>query len=89
MMFPLIFPLILIPPSSGFVQGHLKETFLVFFFAGFTGDRRLSGQVCPFEAKLFVSWQGCVVQEKGGARCQMLAWPTPSRKYQKALYEVL
>ena len=54
MMFPLIFPLVLIPPSSGFVQGHLKETFF-FFFAGFTGDRRLSGQVCPFEAKLCVS----------------------------------
>lgn len=31
--------------------------------------------------------------ERGGsgrsARRQMLAWPTPSRKYQKALYEVL
>lgn len=50
-------------------------------------DRQISGQVCLFEAKLCVSWQGCVLQEKGvlAAKC----WLTPSRKYQKALYEVL
>lgn len=53
------------------------------------GDRQRGGQACVFEANLCVSWQGCVVQEKGGACCQMLAWPTPSRKYQKAFYEVL
>lgn len=79
------FFLSLIPSCTGLVQGHLKET----LFAGFIGDRRLSRRVWLFESSLCVCWQGCVVQEKGGARCQMFAWPTPSRKYQKALYEVL
>lgn len=52
------FPCIMIPPSSG----HLRES----FFAGFIGDRELGGHLCVFKANLCVSWQGCVVQEKGG-----------------------
>lgn len=63
------FFLSLIPSCTGLVQGHLKET----LFAGFIGDRRLSRRVWLFESSLCVCWQGCVVQEKGGARCQMFA----------------
>lgn len=63
------FFLSLIPSCTSLVQGHLKEI----LFAGFIGDRRLSRRVWLFESSLCVCWQGCVVQEKGGARCQMFA----------------
>lgn len=74
------------PPSSDFIQGHLKGTFLL----GSDGTGSWVGSFdCLKPTRVFPDRVVWCRKRGGGVCCQMLAWLTPSRKYQKALYEVL